>query len=269
MSNTSPHLVSIFIYPIKSLDGFAVNQTTLLQSGALEHDREFALFDERGNFVNGKRNAQVHLLRTWFDVDYRIISLQIQNKDQKFIFHVDKERADLEAWLSNYFGFSVKFVQNSITGFPDDTNASGPTIISTATLEVVASWFPDLSVDELRIRLRTNLEIGGVPAFWEEQLFAEANFFVQFQVGDVLFAGINPCQRCVVPARNSQTGEITPNFQKIFIAKRREFLPSWTTISRFNHFFKLAVNTKVPESEAGKILRIGDPVKVIGISKRI
>lgn len=264
MLTTSPYLAGIFIYPIKSLDGFAVNQSTLLGSGALEHDREFALFDKKGNFVNGKRNAKIHLLRSSFDVDLKILSLQIEGYNQKFIFHLDDERANLEAWLSNYFEFPVKFIQNSLTGFPDDTQASGPTVISIATLEVIASWFPELTVDELRMRLRTNLEIGGVPPFWEEQLFTEANFCVQFQVGEVLFEGINPCQRCIVPTRNSRNGEVYPKFQQIFVAKRREFLPSWTTPSRFNHFYRLAVNTNVPESEAGKILKIGQPIKVIG-----
>ncbi len=55
-----------------------------------------------------------------------------------------------------------------------------PTVISTATLEAITTWFPGLNLDQIRIRLRTNLEIGGVPAFWEDQLFAEADAVVQF-----------------------------------------------------------------------------------------
>ncbi|MDF5719810.1 MAG: MOSC N-terminal beta barrel domain-containing protein [Rhizonema sp. PD37] len=262
MLSLSPYLANIFIYPIKSFDGFATTQATILTSGALEHDREFALFDQKGNFVNGKRNPRIHLLRSSLDVDLRILTVQIQNKSEKFVFHIDKERRELEKWLCNYFGLTIKFVQNSLTGFPDDTEASGPTIISIATLETVASWFPELSVDEVRRRMRTNLEIDGVPPFWEEQLFSEENSSVHFQVGDVTFTGTNPCQRCVVPTRNSKTGEAFPQFQKIFIAKRRESLPSWTTLTRFNHFYRLAVNTKVFDSEAGKTLKVGNPVKV-------
>ncbi|MBR8833040.1 MAG: MOSC N-terminal beta barrel domain-containing protein [Stigonema ocellatum SAG 48.90 = DSM 106950] len=260
MSTTSPYLAAIFIYPIKSLNGLAVTQSTLLKSGALQHDREFALRDEKGHFVNAKRNAKIHLLRSSLDVDLRILSLQVEGSSEKFIFSLDHERVALESWLSDYFGFPVHVVQNSLAGFPDDTHASGPTVISTKTLEVVASWFPELTVDELRLRLRTNLEIGGVPAFWEDKLFTEANSSMEFQVGEVLFEGIYPCQRCIVPSRNSRTGEVYPQFQKIVMAKREELLPSWTTPSRFNHFYRLAVNTNVPESEAGKILRIGDTV---------
>ena len=240
MLSLLPYLAGIFIYPIKSFDGFATPQATLLTSGALEHDREFALFDEKGNFVNGKRNPRIHLLRSSLDVDSRILTVQIQNKSEKFIFHIDKERTNLETWLCNYFGFTIKFVQNSLTGFPDDTEASGPTIISTATLEIVASWFPELTVDEVRLRMRTNLEIDGVPPFWEEQLFTEENSSVHFQVGDVMFMGINPCQRCVVPTRNSKTSEAFPQFQKIFIAKRRESLPSWTNSISLQSFLSVS-----------------------------
>ncbi len=262
-----PYLAGILIYPIKSLDRVAVRCATILESGALKHDREFALFDEKGKFVNGKRNAKVHLLRSFLDFDSRTLSLQIQGTHQRAVFHVDDERTALQAWLSDYFGFPVKFVQNSLTGFPDDTNASGPTVISTGTIEEVTSWFPGLNVDEMRIRLRANLEIGGVPPFWEDQLFAQAGHCVQFRVGEVLFEGINPCQRCVVPTRGSMTGDAYPDFQKIFVAKRRESLPPWATLARFNHFFRLSVNTRVPESEVGKVLHTADEIKIIGISK--
>ncbi|MBV9388122.1 MAG: MOSC N-terminal beta barrel domain-containing protein [Chroococcidiopsidaceae cyanobacterium CP_BM_ER_R8_30] len=259
----SPYLAGISIYPIKSLDGIAVPHAKILASGALAQDREFALFDAQGRFVNGKRHAKVHLLRSSLDTESRILCLRIQGTDQVSWFHLDKERTALEAWLSDYFGFQIKFLHNSITGFPDDTNAPGPTVISTGTIEEVTSWFPRLSVDEMRSRLRTNLEIGGVPPFWEDRLFAQAGDYVQFQIGSVLFEGSNPCQRCVVPTRNSTTAETYPNFQKIFIANRQASLPSWVEASRFNHFYRLAINTCVPTSEVGKILHLGDLVKII------
>ncbi len=229
-------------------------------------DREFAIFDEQGRFVNGKQNPKVHQLRSCFNVDARTVSLQVQGTDQKQVFQIDDEQIKLEAWLSHYFGFAVR-VQRSLTGFPDDTNASGPTIISTRTLQEVASWFPGMGVDELRLRLRANIEIGEVPPFWEDQLFTAEDAIVQFQVGDVQFEGVNPCQRCIVPTRDPLTGEVYPNFQKTFVAKRREKLPPWATVSRFNHFFRLAVNTRVPDSEIGKTLQVGDNVKILGIRK--
>ncbi|MFB2974611.1 MOSC domain-containing protein [Microseira sp. BLCC-F43] len=254
------YIAGILIYPIKSLDGVGVNRARILASGALERDREFAILDAQGRFVNGKRNAKVHLLRSFWDETGKTVTLQIEGKQEKRVFDLAENRTELEAWFSDYFGFSVQLARNSLTGFPDDTIASGPTIISTATLEEVASWFPGITVAEMRQRLRANIEISGVPPFWEDRLFADDGEMVQFKIGEVLFEGINPCQRCIVPTRNSQTGESYPNFQKLFSQKREETLPSWVNLSRFNHFYRLSVNTKLPSYEVGKLVQIGDEI---------
>lgn len=260
-----PYIARIFIYPIKSLDAVSVTNATVLASGALEKDREFAILDLEGRFVNGKRNAKVHLLRSNWNLATKAVSLQIQDSQTKQTFQVETERGELEAWLSEYFGFPVQLAQNSVTGFPDDSIASGPTIISTATLEAVASWFPGISVDEMRSRLRANIEIAGVSAFWEDRLFGNQAEVVKFQVGEVLFEGVNPCQRCIVPTRNSFTAETYPNFQKVFSEKRRETLPSWVNTSRFNHFYRVSLNTRIPATEAGKAIKIGDEIKIVGL----
>ncbi|OWY65307.1 MOSC domain-containing protein [cyanobacterium TDX16] len=257
-----PYLAKISIFPVKSLDSITLSQVSVLASGALQHDREYALFDQKGRFVNGKRNAKIHLLRSQFDANCQQLSLQVQGTDESVTFHLDRERSELEAWFSNYFGLPVNIKQNNFTGFPDDTNASGPTIISAATLAEVASWFPDISVEEMRNRSRANIEIDGVPAFWEDRLFTKVGNSIQFQIGEVVFAGINPCARCIVPTRDSKTAVATENFQKIFVSKRKETLPDWTTPERFDHFYRLSINTKIPSSEIGKILRIGDPVSI-------
>lgn len=251
------YLARIIIYPIKSLDGVELTQTSVLASGALQHDREFAIVDAQEKFVNGKRNAKVHLLRSHFSLSERTVSLQVQGSATWQIFHLDEQRQALEAWLSEFFGLEVKLQQNLLVGFPDDTNAPGPTVISTATIAEVAAWFPDVSLDEMRRRIRANIEIDGVPAFWEDRLFT-ASDVVAFRIGNVEFQGVNPCQRCVVPTRDSMTAEVYPKFQKIFITKRQETLPTWVAKKRFNHFFRLSVNTKIPATAAGKLLQVGD-----------
>ncbi|MGA7953467.1 MAG: MOSC N-terminal beta barrel domain-containing protein [Gloeobacterales cyanobacterium] len=256
-----PHLARIDIYPIKSLDGLTLPQATVLSSGALQHDREFALFDEQGKFVNGKHNKKVHAIRSYFDIHTQALSLQIEA--QKQVFYIHEEHLKLETWFSDYFGFPVSLKQASQTGFPDDTYSLGPTVISTETLKEVNSWFPSLSLDEVRKRFRANLEIDGVPAFWEDQLVAEEGQVVPFQMGEVVFAGVNPCQRCPVPSRDSLTGEAYPDFQEIFVSKRKEKLPSWTLNARFNHFYKLGVNTRVLDKGSSSILNIGNQVKIL------
>jgi hypothetical protein len=256
------------LYPVKSLDPVTIDCAAFLTSGAFAGDRRFAIVDASGNFVNGKRNAQIHSLRSQFDLDAGVMSLHIQETEQVETFHLEHEVERLNSWLTNYFGFPVQIVQNLEMGFPDDRISPGPTIVSTATLELVTSWFPDLTVEEVRRRFRANIEIAGVPAFWEDQLFTKADETVLFRIGAVQFIGVNPCQRCVVITRNSQTGAVYPNFQKNFVAKRQETLPDWAERSRFNHFFRLAVNTRVPASECGKAIRVGDEIRVYADDRR-
>ena len=259
-----PYLARICIYPVKSLDGLVLPSVRMLASGAIQHDRAFALLDEQGRFVNGKRNAKIHRLRARMNLEERVLSLHVQDTEQVYSFCLDEEREALNAWLSTYFGQVVTVVENTAAGFPDDTVSPGPTVISTATLQAVASWCSGLDEQSVRLRLRANLEIGGVPAFWEDRLFAEAGSVVPFRIGDVLFEGVNPCQRCVVPSRDPKTGEVFAYFQSIVMQKRQESLPAWSTVSRFNHFYRLSCNTRVPASEEGKWLHMGDAITIIG-----
>lgn len=262
------YLAGIYIYPIKSLDRVALDQATVLESGALKGDRQFAMFDQQGRFINGKRNPKVHLLRAWFDLEARTVRLQGQGSSGLQVFDLTEDRPEdrrsLETWLSDFFAQPVQLKANPSAGFPDDTHAPGPTVISTGTLIETADWFPSLNTEDMRLRLRTNLEIGDVPPFWEDQLFG--NQVVQFQIGQVLLEGVNPCQRCIVPVRDPSTAATYPGFQKIFRTQRQATLPAWTQTARFNHFYRLAVNTRIPASEAGKILGLGNSVKILSAS---
>ncbi|NDJ17869.1 MOSC domain-containing protein [Myxacorys almedinensis] len=260
-----PTLDRIFIHPIKSLDAVEVRHAKILEGGALEHDREFCMVDGTGKWVNGKRTAKVHHLRSQFNLPARLVTLSVQG-DAPVSFHLDHARSAIAAWLSDYFGFSVTLHHNAITGFPDDIASPGPTLISTATLETAASWFENMTVEGMRSRLRTNLEIGGVPAFWEDALYTKTSDPLPFQIGEVHLQGINPCLRCVVPTRDSRSGDPIPQFQKTFAAKRQETLPPWAAANRFRSFYRVAVNTRIAPSEAGRSLRVGDEISVDRLS---
>ena len=257
----SGHLARIDMFPVKSLDGVSVAQATVLGSGALAGDRTYALFDAQHCFVNAKRNAAIHRLRSTFAEDRGLITIAIDGDDLAVTFHLQDQRPELEAWLSDYFQQTITLQENRDLGFPDDTAAAGPTLISTATLGAIAAWH-NLTLDEARRRFRTNLEIDGVPPFWEDQLFSADDSPVPFAIGDVVLEGVNPCQRCVVPTRDALTGTATPDFQKTFAQQRAATLPAWASTQRFNHFYKLAVNTNI-RGQAGQVLRVGDSVSVV------
>jgi len=257
----NPTIAQIWIYPIKSLDGIAVDSVEVLTSGALAGDRAYALLDAQGKFINGKRNPKIHALRATFDLAGSVVTLTAP-PSRTATFHLEQEQTGLERWLEEYFGQSVTLAHNLERGFPDDTDSPGPTVISQATLIEVASWFPDLDEEEVRRRMRTNLEVTGVDPFWEDHLFGAAGETVPFQIGTVPLLGVNPCQRCVVPTRNSQTGEASPGFQAKFTRQRQATLPETVVRDRFNHFYRLAVNTRAGTIVPGNMIHCGDRVKL-------
>jgi uncharacterized protein len=259
-----PHLASISIYPVKSLEPVMVPHVRILRSGALEGDRAFALFDAEGKFVNGKRNAKVHQLRSSYDPFTGELRLGRAETGLTSAFQVDGQIDDIEAWLTEFFSMPVFFRRNADVGFPDDLDAPGPTVISTATLAEVAGWFAPLDVAQTRLRFRANLEIGDCPPFWEDRLYGKPGTLVRFRIGDCLIDGNNPCRRCVVPPRDPATGEGFPDFAVMFRKRREKTLPAWAERSRFDHFYRLAVNTKVPAGQADKTLRVGEKIEIVG-----
>jgi uncharacterized protein YcbX len=294
----APRLAGIRLHPIKSLDPVSVNEARIGPGGGLEHDRAWALFSIDGRWVNGKRTAAMHLIRASYADDLSSVTLAVPG-DRRNIpartFPFPSGAEDAAEWFSVYFEQQI-LIRYAPEGFPDDNIASGPTIISTASLRAVCDWFPGITLDSARQRFRTTLEIsdgdalpsananasdayrraaavglnvpadpastnGHLPAFWEDRLYGEdERSVVRFRIDEVNFEGSNPCARCPVPARDPQTAADLRGFQKRFSDLRRETLPHWAPAARFDHFYRLAVNTRVAPTEHGKLLRIGDPL---------
>ena len=264
--SANAHLSGIRLHPIKGLDPVQVKEARIGPGGGLELDRAWALYSADGQWINGKRTAAIHLIRAAFASDLSSVTLSVPTERGGIptkTFDFPGGSADAAQWFSNFFDQPVT-VRYSAEGYPDDTVANGPTIVSTASLDAIAAVFPGLSASDVRLRFRTTLEIDGVPPFWEDQLFsAEPSQLVPFRIGEVQFEGSNPCARCPVPPRNPQTGAIIPGFQKIFSDYRRSHIPTWTPEARFDHYYRMATNTRVAASESGKLLRINDPVALL------
>ncbi|ELY87375.1 MOSC domain-containing protein beta barrel domain-containing protein [Natrialba hulunbeirensis JCM 10989] len=234
-----------------------------------------------GDYVNGKREPTIHQLRATYDLERETVTLSETDSAQHdrsgslqssrsgtdsttggHTFHLELDREHLSEWLSDYFGYPVALVRNDAGGFPDDTDASGPTVISQATLESVASWYPEIDAAEMCRRLRPNLVLSDAPAFWEDRLYERPGHAVSFDIGGIALSGINPCQRCVVPTRDPDTGEETDGFRETFVEQRERTLPEWAGEAWFDHYFRLMVNTKVPESSWGETLEAGAAVSI-------
>lgn len=288
-ADADPELAAIQRFPVKSLDPERRERARLAATGALEGDRRWAILDRpaeepydpdaadvtgSGDYVNGKKTDSVHRIRSTFhppDSGGPAVTLRAESEDPEAARRFDLDdgsgeeaavHAELNEWLSEQFGRPVS-VRRDEAGQHDDRKRHGPTVISTATLREVAAWF-DVSLESARRRFRANLEIAGVPPFWEDHLFTDTGSVVAVSIGDATIEGVHPCRRCVVPGRDPDTGAETPDFRETFIRRRRETRPPWTDCDRFDHPFRLMVNTRVPEESVGAAVSVGDPVEILG-----
>jgi uncharacterized protein YcbX len=248
----SVRALHIQIHPIKSLDPVEALSTTIGCAGSLQFD---------GRLITATRVPALHLIRATYEPGFATVTL-VAPHDYRNIptatFAFPADTASAAEWFSKFLGYPV-MVRHDPAGIPDDLIANRPTVISTASLQTVCEWFPGLTIPEARLRFRATLELDCVPPFWEDQLFgAELRSVVRFHIGEVAFEGSYPCIRCPIPARDSHTGADTIGFQKHFAQQRRAHLPRWSHADRFEHFYCLATNTRIPSTESGKHLKVGD-----------
>ncbi|TXT22540.1 MAG: putative Fe-S protein [Planctomycetota bacterium] len=238
MPNNDVQVSRITVYPVKSLDGVDVPQADVLPSGALAFDRQLA---------------------AEFDLDTVEITIRIRGQSAT-TFSLTQQTAELSRWLSEFFGSEIQLIENMDVGHPDDLQAPGPTILGTGSLQEVASWF-GWPITQTRRRFRANIEVVTATPFWEDRCFGSPEQPIQFRMGSVVFEGSNPCARCAVPSRDPDTGEVFPRFAAEFAKRREATLPSWAERSRFDHFYRLSVNTR-PDSSGGRIA-VGDVVEIL------
>jgi len=302
-----PTLDRITIYPVKSLDGLNLVECCVLNSGALENDRRWRLVDMDGRVINAKRSPLFSAIRAEFELDERLVTLWI---DPAAVAAKALPTADLDRlrglagspggplvrdsfhlvpgpggpceWLSEVFGVGVLLQERADGGFPDDRDAPGPTLVSTATLFEVARWF-GIDLEESSRRFRANLEIGGCDAFWEDTLASPVRPGLQssladlppdlpadpyadlpppepqaFSIGEVRFIATNVCRRCVVPTRDSRTGAVTEHFRGAFEARRSRGMRADVDAAAWGTLYRLGVNT-APRA-AGGSLTVGDRI---------
>ena len=287
-----PTLDRITIYPVKSLDGLELVECGVLNSGALENDRRWRLVDMDGRVLNAKRSPVFHAIRAEFDLDERLVTLWIDpaaiaaaalpaadltrlrglagNPGGPLVrdsFHLVPGQGGPCEWLSEVLGSSVLLQERTDGGFPDDRDAPGPTLISTATLVEVARWF-GFDLAESRRRFRANLEVGDCDAFWEDTLASPARPELQpslsdlppdlpvdpyadlpppepreILIGEVRFVATNVCRRCVVPTRDSRTGMVTGHFRDAFEARRSRGMRADVDAGGWGSLYRLGVNS--------------------------
>ncbi len=258
----NPHISKIRIYPVKSLDPVEVIEAEI-GIRSLKHDRTFALLGKDGRFVNGKRTGRVNQLKSDFDLDQNLIHLTSRSGGITSTFELKENNKGLTKYLEDFFEIKLTVLYRTKGELMDIPGASSVTFVSKASLKSLHNDFSNKTLEDLRLRFRSNIEIDGVPPYWEENLFSSPGIGMRFLVGNVEMIGVSPRARCNVPPRNPLTGETDKSFVKKMIESRNHNLPEKSKLPLYGNMYHLTVNTYIPEDQKGKIIKLGDPIKIL------
>jgi uncharacterized protein YcbX len=256
--STMAHVENIWIYPIKGLDPIERGTADVTEAGTLRGDRAYALVDPAGETLNGKQTDRLHEITAAFDPETKELTLSADGTDDDRRFELATERDAAGEWFSEFVGEQVELRRRGPPAFVDRPTL-GPSVISTGTLEEVASWFDGMTVEGARRRFRPNIEVGGVPPFWEDRFLGDDPS--GFEIDGIRFEGAKACARCVVPSRDPNTGEPIEEFRRRFVERRRETLPAWVDEDAFEHLYTLMLITAIPETDRGGTIRVSDGIE--------
>ncbi|MBC7777170.1 MAG: MOSC domain-containing protein [Phycisphaerae bacterium] len=267
-----PHTLSeIWVYPIKSLGGIAL-QEALPQRRGLQYDRRWMLVDNTGRFVSQREIPRMALLGTaieppflsvfWKDKPSEKIHipLEINPLDlPKLRVKVWSDQCparvlsdEINQWFSHHLGQNLRLVF-----MPDTTRRRADGRYAPPGHHVsFADGFPYLiigqaSLDELNRRLLQPLPMNRFRpnfVFTGGQPFEEDSWS-QFSINDQPFQGLKPCARCIITTTDQDTA-----------TRAAEPLKTMATFRKFGNRILFGQNV-VWLGKDESVVRVGDRIR--------
>lgn len=218
-----PILSQIFVYPVKSLAGFQVQQWSVAKTG-LRYDRQWMLVDQQGLFLSQRRLPKMALIKTriadnqlWLSAaDKADIALALEPQGvEDIVVKIWNDQclaktvsAQADAWLSDFLQHPCRLVYHP----QDRIRKVDPDYASEQDETAFSDGFPFLIVSEASLqafnqaanlnlsmpRFRPNLVIGDCEAYAED-------YWRQISIKQINFRLPKPCSRCSVPAIDPDT----------------------------------------------------------------
>jgi uncharacterized protein YcbX len=261
------HLTGLYVYPIKSCGGIAVEEWDVDERG-LRHDRRWMLVDEIGHFMSQRRYPRMALIGVRIEPGGLLVSapgmpsLQVPFRppDGKPLLTSIWEDLveslpvgdEADRWFSGFLGVRCRLVH-----LPDESvRPVGPDYGRAGDRVGLADGFPFLlissaSLADLNTRLehalpmnrfRPNLVVGGCEPFAEDG-------WKQVRIGPITLRVVKPCARCAITTVDQRTA-----------ATGREPL---RTLAKFRRSgTKVLFGQNLIHDETGT-LRTDDPVEVV------
>ncbi len=225
-------LSGLYIYPIKSAGGIAVEQAALTAQG-LAYDRRWMIVTPDGHFMTQRKFPRMALITVQMQGDDLMISalgmeslsVPLRPEQSKMTFDERMVVVWGDRCLAWSMGSRAKIWFSAmletpceLVYMPDESNRPTDHGKFGTTHQVsFADAYPFLLISEASLadlnrrldtpipmnRFRPNLVISGCDAFAEDQ-------WATLRIGDIPFRVAKPCSRCTIPTVDQATGERSP-----------------------------------------------------------
>lgn len=221
---TELKLTAIYIYPIKSAAGIAL-ETAQVASQGFQYDRRWMVVDQKGKFMSQRHFPRMALITVRQSKQQLVIEAPAQkplliplvlNSPQRISVQVWSDTCDaiplgeeVAEWFSEFLGTSCQLVY-----MPEDCLRPVKSRYQVNNEQVsFADGFPfllisDASLADLNQRLeqpvpmnrfRPNLVVSGCEAFAEDG-------WQSIKIGSISFRVVKPCDRCVITTVDQAQG---------------------------------------------------------------
>ena len=278
-------LSALYLYPIKSLGGVAVQEAIVAEKG-FRHDRRFMLIESNGTFITQRTNHHMALidvaikrsdvsgetLHVWHrhrpddvlvlpldPVPDTLIAVPVSIWDSENVpAVVVSDEAD--RWFTNALGKPCRLVyMPETTRRAVEPQYARPDEQGRLPAVSFADGYPYLligqsSLEDLNqrlpepvemLRFRPNLVVSGSLPYDEDA-------WRQFRIGDLTFYGVKPCARCVLTTIDPATGQRGPEPLRT-LAKYRQW----------KHKILFGQNVLTDPASTAQVLRVGQAVEVV------
>jgi uncharacterized protein YcbX len=238
-------LSEIWVYPVKSLGGIQLQESKVTDRG-LELDRRWLLVDDSGRFLTQREYPELALFKPeivgeFLKITHRVLLEWIEIPLRPVFLDVDKMKvtvwddtidafevsATINDWFTKLLGFSTRLVY-----MPEESERKLDPDYAITGVEnnSFSDAYPFLiigqsSLDDLNSRLENPVQMN---RFRPNFVFTNGDAFEEdtwreFNIGDVSFVGVKPCDRCVMTTVDQEKGIVSGKDPLKTLAKYRNF----------------------------------------------
>jgi len=280
----------LFIYPVKSLRGIAVKQAEITPLG-FKYDRHWMIIDHQNKFVTQRKHPQMVTIKTLLnesslrlskqgmpdievDLELKIAAVNSLNAIiWKDTCEVIDEGDAISAWLTKALTSKKtlrlvrmahgqfrpqskpeRFGKHNTTQFADAVSylICNQNSLDKLNKELTQNSIAPSNMEQFRpnIVLSNSVNSDGLTAFSEHQA-------LEFVHRDYTFTSCDPCQRCIVPTINLETGKKHPHQEPYKTLVQLNPMPNQLKAPAFGQ------NATLKRAKKNQLVKIDDPIKTI------